>query len=177
MNIIKEFNKSNLKIMNNLVGLKLNNIFKQLDFFIINFGRKIEYSLHTYSFLRVRKGKDLIFTSTDEYLYPDNTRIPNEIYNKDEMHKKSLLPLNIKRVKETVKNAVVRSVEISDVADITIIFDNEVVIETFTDCLWQDNEYYRFFKSDIDIEEDIDIHYIVRFLDGKIVLEINEIEP
>lgn len=165
----KLFDKKDFNCINNIVGLKLNKIFKQLDFFILNFGENDNYSLHTYSFLRVRKGREIIMTSTDEYLLPDNTRMPNEIYDKDEMHKKSLLQITLKNVKNQLHNAVIESVEVSDVADISIKFNNGIIIETFTDCLWQENEYYRFFNN-LDPSSP---HDIVRFVNGDIILERN----
>lgn len=167
MKDIKEFDKQDFSLINNIIGLKLNKFFKQLDFFVLSFGTNANYALHTYSFLRVRQGQEIIMSSTDEYLFPDNTRMPNEIYDKDEMHKKSLLQKTLRNVKNKLRNAVIETVEVSDVADILIKFNNGVIIETFTDCLWQENEYYRFFNH-LDRSSP---HYIVRFFNGKIILE------
>lgn len=167
MDEIKEFKKVDLKIMQVLIGLRLNDIFKQLDMFIINFGDEIKYTLHTFSFLRIRKGAEIILTSSDEYLLPDHNQMPNKIYKKDEMHEKSLLKMTIEKTKEMLNKAIIKKVEVSDIADIIITFDNGVVIETFTDCLWQNNEFYRFFKYK-DIEQP---HYVIKYLNGIIILE------
>lgn len=160
--------KADFTIMQNLVGKKLNNIFKQLDFFIINFGDEIEYSLHTYCFLRIRRADEIILMASDEYYFPNYTIMPQKTYKYDELHEKSLLKVTTEKTKELLKNAIVKKVEVSDIADIFIEFDNGVIIETLTNFQQQNSEFFRFFKYG-NLNEP---HYVVKFEQGNIVMEI-----
>ena len=108
-------------------------------------------------------------TSTDEYLLPNRTEMPKELYESDELHEKSLLSLTLKRTLELLKDAVVDKVLISKTADVTIYFSNGAIIQSFTDCLWEDNEYYRFFE----LHAPMNIpHYVVYFGDNQIKLQL-----
>jgi hypothetical protein len=163
----KQFTNVELNILQNLVGKRLNNIFKQLDFFIINFGDEIEYSLHTYCFLRIRTTDTIILTSADEYYFPDYNFMSEEQYEQDEMHQKSLLCNTIYRTKELLRDAIISKVEISNTADIIIQFDNGIVIETFTNFQQHNAEFFRFFERD-NLDEP---HYVIKFENSCIVLE------
>jgi hypothetical protein len=167
MSELKVFEKSDLEIIQSIVGLKLNNIFKQLDMFVISFGDEIEYALHICCCFRIRKEKQIIMTAADEYYYANHERMIKKDYKKDEMHEKSLLKYSIQNTKELLKDSVIKEVKISDTADIVITFGNGIVIESFVDFLCQDYELFRFFKHK-ELEEP---HYVVKYSDEKIVIE------
>ena len=168
---IKTFEKKDLEVMQNIVGKRLNNIFKQLDFFILNFGEEVEYSLHTYSFLRIIKDKVILLTSADEYYYPSHERMLAKVYKKDEMHEKSLLRLNIEKTKTALENAVVKEVVVTDTADLYIAFDNKVIIQVLIDYLCQDTEMHRFFKCKS--EDSNNPHYVIKFYDECLITEVD----
>lgn len=170
MNVLKNFEVADLDIMQVLVGKKLNNIFKQWDMFIINFGDELEYTLHTGCFLRIKKGREIIMTYLDEYVYPSLEFIPKRVYKKDKFHEKSLLKHSIGRTKLLLENAVVSRVSISEIADVDIVFDNGVIIEIRPDCLYENNEYYRFFEY----KDDTSLHYVVKTIGRLVIMEIVE---
>lgn len=159
----------NLSVIQALVGKRLSDIFKQLDMFILNFGEDLEYSFHVFCYLRIKRKREVILTYLDEYMYPNYIPISKRTYNKDEIHSKSLLRVSIENTKNLLKNAVVSEVKISQTADVTITFDNEVIIEVFTDGLYQNNEFYRFFRYNADLLEP---HYVIKSREGKIVTEL-----
>lgn len=170
---IKEFDKKDFDLIRNMVGLKLDRIFPQVDMFVLGFCHdNMSYALHTYSLLRVRKGKEILMTNNDVFFRPDHTHMTNEEYDRDEKHEKSLSKVTCEKVKEILRDALVKEVEISDTADITIEFDNGVVIENITDSLWKDTEYYRFFAY----KNKSIPHYVVKYYDGKIMLEKHGID-
>jgi hypothetical protein len=162
----KKFIKTDLSIMQNIVGKKLNNIFKQLDFFIINFGVEIEYSLHTYCFLRVKTSNEIILTSSDEYYLPNYKHMSQRAYKQDELHENSLLKITAEKTKEILKNAIVKKVKITNTADVIIVFDNGVINEMLPNFQQQKGEFFRFFKYH---HHDLP-HYVVKFSQGQIVL-------
>lgn len=169
---IKEFRACDLNVMQKLVGLKLKKLFKQLDFYIFVFGDETEYTLHTYSTFRIRKDNRILLTAADDNYYPNCEPMPLKVYKKDSMHLKSLLKTNLDELKYILGDSVVKSVKVTDTADIIIEFENGVVIESFVDYTWQNSEYFRFFKLD----DTDNPHYVVKYYDGYIIIEMGKID-
>lgn len=169
------FNAEQISIMQRLVGKRLINIFYQPtaniiaedNMFVINFGsNKVEYSLHSFSYVRFRNSKHILLTSADEYFSPKYTHLTDEeIYSQDGFEK-SLIPVRIKNVKQLLKNARVVKVTVKDWGDIEINFDNEIVLEVSIDCSYEDYEYYRF----IDVLKKR--HYVVTFKKGELKITV-----
>ena len=133
---IKEFRASDLDVMQRLVGLKLKKFFKQLDFYIFVFGDETEYTLHTYCTFKVRKDNRILLTAADENYYPNCEPMPVKVYKKDPMHLKSLLKTNTEKLMQILGDSVIKSVKVTDTADIIIEFENGVVMEFFIDYTW-----------------------------------------
>ena len=167
--VYKFDNKKLKKQLENIVGLKLSRFFKQVDMFVLVFGDDKEYAFHTFSFLRVVNKGNIIMTSTDEYLLPNHEEMPDKLYNSDEMHEKSLLHLSLNRTLDLLKDAVVKRVSVTKTADVSIYFSNGVVIQSLTDCLWENNEYYRFFEVNAPSEKP---HYVVYYSENQIKLKL-----
>ncbi len=177
----KKFEKQDMYIMQNLIGKKLVDIFKQLDMFIINFGDGIEYSLHTFSFLRFRNEDEILLTSNDEYYTANYKNVSEKVYKKDEAHRKSLLRHTLEKVKTNLKDAVVSGVSILNTGDIYIEFDNGTIIENLIDRKSENFEYYRFIKYDpnyypsyVDGISKKNTHVVVNFVDGLVTSEVQE---
>lgn len=161
----------NLKkvLSESLIGKKVYEICKRLGIFIISFGEKLEYSLHIECFFRIRKGNRLVLTYNDEYYAPNWTELTRKNFKRSQKNccKNSLLEKTFNNFKYLTQEAVVSSIEISEVGDLFISFNNGVLIEIFLDCVGQNNEFYRFFKYD----DTCFPHYVVKCLEGKIILE------
>ena len=169
---IKEFRASDLDVMQRLVGLKLKKFFKQLDFYIFVFGDETEYTLHTYCTFKVRPDNRILLTAADENYYPNCEPMPVKVYKKDPMHLKSLLKTNTEKLMQILGDSVIKSVKVTDTADIIIEFENGVVMEFFIDYTWQNSEYFRFFKLD----DSDNPHYVVKFYDGFIMIKLGKID-
>lgn len=135
-----------------LVGHKFNNIFKQVEMYILNLGDGIVFSLHTFTFCRILDNEHIYFTSTDEY-YTKNFRSRTEKgYKNDELCKHSLLNESLKKVKELLKDSYVKSVNIFPNGDVVINFDNGIRFETLIDRKELNFEYFRLIKFDPSFE-------------------------
>lgn len=151
-----------------LIGEKMHSLYKRLGIFILCFGDSPQYVLHIECFFRVRLGKKLIMTCNDEY-YASNwdELTPKELKKSQKNgYKNSLLEKNFQLLMSLTKNSTITSVEISEIGDLFLSFDNGVRIEIFVDNMGQNNEFYRFFKY-----QDDSSHYIVKHLQGKIILQ------
>ena len=168
MSIIKDFKVDALNICNSLVGKKLYDVFKQLDFFVFNFGEGIEYCLHTYCFTKITKNSEILLSCIDEYLRPNHTLMTDEEYSFDELHQNSLLKNSIEHVKSELATAYVSCVKISGTGDLYIIFDNGIVLENHVASVREGEEFYRIFKYK-DLEG---FHYVVKYLNKKVVIEL-----
>ena len=166
---MEKFDAKSFVAMQSIVGKHLVNIFKQLDFYVINFGDEdIEYSLHTYAPPRIGYESKILLTGTDEYYDKNYKLLSEEDYEKDELHTQSLLALTTRRVKKFLKDVRVEKVEVSSYADIKIIFENGACIDIFPNCAELNCEHYRFFKcNDFSFP-----HYVIRQKKNTLYLEI-----
>jgi hypothetical protein len=179
--MVKKFDKHDLDLMNELVGKKFIDIFKQLEMFVINFGEGIEYSLHTYTFCRIKSMENVFLTSNDEYFSPKFKYLSEKKYNDDELHIKSLLNMTLKNVRKLLNNSIVTKVQVFDNGDINIEFDNNMVFETLIDRKSDNFEYYRFIKFIPNYQalrlhnvNSMGPHIIIGFKDGTISSELVE---
>lgn len=175
---MKKINKNNFKVFNQLIGKKFNNIFSQLNMFIINFGDNIEYSFHVFTLLRIRDKNGILFMSNDKYVSKDYQYIESDIYENDEFHLLSLQNETISRVNEILKKSSVKNVYKSVCGDIRIRFDNDLLLETIIDSRVNDECYHLIcFKPNFVERDEIDskdkgFHLVVRFYNGQLISEI-----
>ncbi len=161
-----------MKNLERLIGEKIEQIFYFNNMLIvINFGEQIKYSLHTQCLVRISLNGQVLLTTSDIYFNPDFTR-----KTKKERKKESLLDVNLNNVKNVLKDAIVKSVQYSDIGDVIIYFDNDVKLELIVDCLCDGMEYYRFIQFHphyLDSDEQCSEHYIMTFSDGKFIESID----
>ena len=152
-----------------LRGQKLFDCCKRLGIFIVSFGEELKYVLHIECFYRIRIGERLILTYNDEFYAPNGEMLTRKEIKKSQkkFYKNSYLEHSFEEFKFLTKEAVVSSIEINEVGDLCISFDNGVLIEAFLDCMGQNNEFYRFFEYQSDSP-----HYVVKNLSGKTILQI-----
>jgi hypothetical protein len=170
----RELKREYLQIMQELVDKNLNDIIFQptqgiisnTNMLAINFGNRVEYSLHVFCFVRILQANNLLFTSSDEFFKADYTQISVIDNESGQYAGKSLLEKNIKNAKKLLKNAVITKVDINGIGDIFIEFDNEITIEITIDCMCENYEYYRFIKY----ADKRNLHYVVCFENGNIIL-------
>lgn len=180
-------------IFKRLVGKRLINIFYQPmkgivdddNMFIVNFGsNKLEYSIHAFTFLRIRTEEHILLTSADEYNTPDCEYMDDDLYYGQKGFEKSMIPVGIKNAKDALKKARVISTDINGCGDVHIAFDNNVILELFIDCLYEcsngyilvdhfpkRHEYYRIMDC---TDKSKTIHYIVSFMNGDINAMVSE---
>ena len=169
-------NNNEFSAIKKLLGKKFNCLFLQpvsdilsdVDMFVINFGKKIEVSLHIFSLLRIKQGRKILLTGTD-YLFGKNYEtLTNEQMEKEEnnIFKNSLLHQNIKNVEKILKNATVVNAYITEVGDVIIEFDNSVTIELLMDAI-HDHECYRLIVFDNHSSQ----HHIVSYHQGDLIYE------
>lgn len=172
------FKKEKLNIINKIVGNKLEDIFFQQvkpllqdNLFVINFRKSKAYSIHVACFLRIFFGSELLLTSSDEYLNTKHEQMEEKEYIKaytaNYVEEDCLLKKSIKKVKQVFKETKVNNVQINDLADITIVFDNGGVIEIRTDCQMNNYEFYRFFEIDSNSK-----HYIVEYKNNSLSVSV-----
>ena len=171
---MKHFNAKDFEAIQKIVGKQLVDIFKQLDFFVINFGEKeTEYSLHTYAYPRISYKQKIILTGTDEYYDKEYHLLSSEEYEKDELHTNSLLFVTSQKAKDLLHDSKIVQVDVSPIADIKIFFENGAQIDIFPNCSEQDCEHYSFFKyRDYSFP-----HYVVRQKRDTIFLEKINVSP
>ncbi len=129
-----------------LVGYKFNNVFKQVEMYIINFGEGIVFSLHTFTFCRILDDEHIYFTSNDEFFTKNFRSRTEKGYKNDELGKHSLLNESLKEIKKLLKNSYVQSVNLFPNGDLIITFDNGIRFETLIDRKMLNFEYYRLIK-------------------------------
>lgn len=154
-----------------LINKKLFELDQRVGIYVFNFGEGIEYSLHVECFLRIRKGNEIILTSSDPYYAPNWAPLSTAIYKKEQKHPKgrSLISSSIQNVLFMTQSAYVEVIDLNELGDLLIQFNNGVKIEILVDRMAQNEEFYRFFKYETDNCNDP--HYIIKFLEGKIILE------
>lgn len=157
-------------ICKKLKASKFNNIFKQLDLIIINFGAPIQYSLHIASAVRVCHGNKIILNLSDEFLTKEGLPKTQEVYERLEKEgfindPDSLLATNIALVNQLLDGKTVEKVKISKWQDLTITFPGDIEIQIMQDCIEKDFEYYRFIEFipylDDNFNDDKSVHYVV----------------
>lgn len=167
-------------LLNNLVGVKFNQIFKQLGLFIINFGEQIKYSLHIASMVRIYRENKIILTTSDEFFTKDGLEKSSERYQQLDAKciltdTKDLLAKNLKIVNTLLKNAYVEKVETTKCMDLFIHFNNNVVIQIFPDCLAKNYEYYRFIEFMPALSDDSNKytseHYVLLNDNGELIFK------
>lgn len=121
-----------------LKGKRFVEMFRQAqEWLIINFGEEVEYSIHAACFVRISRGGELLFTSSDEFFNSDRTQ------KCDGDTGGNLLDDNITIVNRLLKGALVKEVRCSQLGDVQIVFDNHCKIEICVDCIYEGYEYYR----------------------------------
>lgn len=126
-----------------LINKKVVDVHNCLDLIVINFGadnKVIEYSLHLTSLTRFTKNEKLLLTSADVFF----DELGNNIENVDKTE--TLMKKHISEVNKTLKGKTVKSVSKNKIGDLTIEFENSVVVQTFIDCIAKEQECYRFIE-------------------------------
>lgn len=126
-----------------LINKKVVDVHNCLDLIVINFGadnKVIEYSLHLTSLTRFTKNEKLLLTSADVFF----DELGNNIENVDKTE--TLMKKHISEVNKTLKGQTVKSVSKNKIGDLTIEFENSVVVQTFIDCIAKEQECYRFIE-------------------------------
>ena len=149
---MKEFQLHDMDCLKQLIGKSVSNIFYQpvagilayTDMFVVNFGEKIDDSLHIFSFFRVINKDKIILTSSDCFFDENFDRLSSELADKsrDELFNGTLLHSNIQRVKDTLNHAKVVNAYCNNVGDVIIEFDNSTIMQILIDALC-DQECYR----------------------------------
>ena len=135
----------NLEDVKKLAGKKFKDIFYQPtamflgdDIFVINFGKRLEFSLHVATYLRFILDNQLLLTSSDIFFSQTYQKLDYEDTNIS-----TLLDKNLSKVKQMLIGSYVSSVTITSTSDLIIVFNNNVELEIITDALSEDYEYYR----------------------------------
>lgn len=126
-----------------LVNKKVVDVHNCLDLIIINFGtddKVIEYSLHSTSFTRFIKNEKLLLTSTDVFF----DELGNDIENDDKTE--TLMKKHISEVNKALKGQTVKSVSKNKIGDLTVEFENGIVMQTIIDFIAKEQECYRFIE-------------------------------
>lgn len=109
-------NKKLQKYINNIIGLKLEEINLACEIIMLNFGN---YKIHFQSFTRVIKNNDILLTTLDYQSWDKK-----EDKNNDEWY-------FLEKYKKEILNGIVIDVSLTKTNDLTIVFDNGIIIETY----------------------------------------------
>lgn len=109
-------NKKLQKYINNIIGLKLEEINLACEMIMLNFGN---YKIHFQSFTRVIKNNDILLTTLDYQSWDKK-----EDKNNDEWY-------FLEKYKKEILNGIVIDVSLTKTNDLTIVFDNGITIETY----------------------------------------------
>ena len=109
-------NKKLQKYINNIIGLKLEEINLACEMIMLNFGN---YKIHIQSFTRVIKNNDILLTTLDYQSWDKK-----EDKNNDEWY-------FLEKYKKEILNGIVIDVSLTKTNDLTIVFDNGITIETY----------------------------------------------
>ena len=104
------------KYINNIIGLKLEEINLACEIIMLNFGN---YKIHFQSFTRVIKNNDILLTTLDYQSWDKK-----EDKNNDEWY-------FLEKYKKEILNGIVIDVSLTKTNDLTIVFDNGITIETY----------------------------------------------
>ena len=157
-------------ICEKLKNVKICELFKQIDWMIINFGDPIKFSLHIACTVRICQNEKIILNMSDEFFTKDGLPKTEETYaqlDKDGYinDPNSLLAENISKVNALLKGKCVKSVSMSKWKDMVLTFDDGIEIQVTPDCLERNFEYYRFIEFvphyDDDPKRYKSIHYSV----------------
>lgn len=124
----------NERIYEKLKTSIFNNLFKQMDLIIINWGDPIQYSLHVASAIRICCGNQIILNPSDEFMTKEGLPKEEAVYERLEAEgfindPNSLLAENIAKVNKLLKGKTVKKVEVSKWQDLTLILSNDIVIQ------------------------------------------------
>ena len=167
----------NRKFYRTLIGKKFNNIFKQFDFFVLNFKDPVKISIHASCFVRIIDKERLLMTASDEFFTHDGFEKTTDDYEKLEKEERiidpnSLLAKNLQTVRNNLTNCVVKRIKTTASNDLIIYFDNGIIIQLIIDCLMRDFEYYRFIEFIPHFDDCFDnyksVHYVAYNNDGRV---------
>lgn len=158
------------KILKKIKGCKFHEIFKQLDWIIINFCDPVKYSLHIASAVRICHKNKIIFNVSDEFFTKDCIQKSEKdferlaeqgiTYDPD-----NLLIYNSRKVNNILHGKCPKKIRVSRWKDVVIRFSDKIEIQIMQDCLGQEYEYYRFIEYDPYYKDDSSQysskHYIV----------------
>ncbi len=145
---VVEFNK----LIQNIVGLKLNAIRYACEMLMFDFER---YAIHAQCLTRIIKDNDILLTTLDYQSWDGEHEENNDEY------------YNLAKYKSEIEGGKVLSVEVNPLCDVTIVMDNGITIQILIRNSYahydEENEQYRFFKaSDADAEnKKPPPHYVV----------------
>lgn len=117
-------NKKLQKYINNIIGLKIEEINLACEMIMLNFEN---YKIHFQSFTRVIKNNDILLTTLDYQSWDKK-----EDKNNDEWY-------FLEKYKKEILNGIVIDVSLTKTNDLTIVFDNGITIETYIS-----NGYYHY---------------------------------
>ena len=166
----RSFNKTQIQCLRKLIGSKLSNIFKQLDFLIINFGEAPSFSLHVYCFVLITMHNQILLSSFDECCLSNHKIIQDYNRDNENLIKKTLLEKTRLLVIDKLADSYVADVHVDSVGNIFIIFDNNAVINIYLDSQLVEQEFYRF----IDFSLPNKPHLIVKAKKGFVFTEYLE---
>lgn len=158
------------KIWNKVKCCQFYELFKQLDWIIINFGDPIKYSLHVASAVRICHQNKIIFNVSDEFFTKDCLqRLDEDLDCSDKPGfvngANSLLVDNTQKVNCLLKGKFPKKIIESKWKDLIIRFPNGIEIQIMQDCLGRDYEYYRLIEYSPHYDDDPNQysskHYIV----------------
>lgn len=156
--------------LNFLKNLKLKNIIfhptnrsiSSDNMFLINLGKEeIYYTIYAYCFVRVKKDMKLFLTSSDEFVDKNHNQLTSNDY------KKSIIFLNIDKVKSVLENEIIINAYINSGGDLILEFSNNYYIELLIDCCIDFYEYYRILELKTDKTK-----LIVNYLNNEVTLEM-----
>ncbi len=145
---VVEFNK----LIQNIVGLKLNAIRYACEMLMFDFER---YAIHAQCLTRIIKDNDILLTTLDYQSWDGEHEENNDEY------------YNLAKYKSEIEGGKVLSVEVNPLCDVIIALDNEITIQILIQCSYahyvEENEQYRFFKVSDDETENKKLppHYVV----------------
>lgn len=140
------------KLIQNIVGLKLNEIRYVCEMLIFDFQ---QYALHTQCLTRIIKDDNILLTTLDYQSWDGEHEENNDEY------------YNLAKYKSEIEGRKVLSTEVTPLGDIIIILENDITIQILIQNSYahydEENEQYRFFEASTDETGDKNLppHYVV----------------
>lgn len=141
----QRFNKKEVYLLQYLSDARMSDVFFQptRDFvgnnlLVLNFmtSEQSLLSLNVGCFVRIKRKNRILFTSSDEFFASNYEHLEEE--SEDNLLKKNISNLILQLLDVKVK-----SIKISETADLIIQMNNGIVIEVIVDCLGNHYEHYR----------------------------------